>query len=167
MESDLTVTSTKLQQLESIASGKSADSDPSAIKSKIAMFLLAHADKVMDTVAPLECLREELSKSYIENIQERLDDPELTPGQLARMISDIQSMNQYSISMLRDILDADKLQAFITIDASTHVEESTTNVLNLDTAASRSRVTRALQQILQLSENRDAEGGQTFDTENN
>ena len=161
MDKDLIVTSKKLQQLEKIASGESVNADAVDIKSKIAMFLVAHADKVMDTVAPLECLREELSKSYIENIQERLDDPELTPGQLARMISDIQYMNQYSINMLRDVLDADKLQSLITVNNTTHVDGSTNNILNLNTAASRSRVTRALQQIMKLSE---GEGDYTIDT---
>lgn len=164
MDKDLIVTSKKLQQLEKIASGESVNADAVDIKSKIAMFLVAHADKVMDTVAPLECLREELSKSYIENIQERLDDPELTPGQLARMISDIQYMNQYSINMLRDVLDADKLQSLITVNNTTHVDGSTNNILNLNTAASRSRVTRALQQIMKLSEE---EGDYTIDTKDN
>lgn len=164
MDNDLIVTSKKLQQLEKIASGEAVNADAVDIKSKIAMFLVAHADKVMDTVAPLECLREELSKSYIESIQERLDDPELTPGQLARMISDIQYMNQYSINMLRDVLDADKLQSLITVNNTTHVDGSTNNILNLNTAASRSRVTRALQQIMKLSEE---EGDYTIDTKNN
>ena len=164
MDKDLIVTSKKLQQLEKSASGESVNADAVDIKSKIAMFLVAHADKVMDTVAPLECLREELSKSYIENIQERLDDPELTPGQLARMISDIQYMNQYSINMLRDVLDADKLQSLITVNNTTHVDGSTNNILNLNTAASRSRVTRALQQIMKLSE---GEGDYTIDTKDN
>lgn len=164
MDKDLIVTSKKLQQLEKIASGEFVNADAVDIKSKIAMFLVAHADKVMDTVAPLECLREELSKSYIENIQERLDDPELTPGQLARMISDIQYMNQYSINMLRDVLDADKLQSLITVNNTTHVDGSTNNILNLNTAASRSRVTRALQQIMKLSE---GEGDYTIDTKDN
>lgn len=163
MDNDLIVTSKKLQQLEKIASGEAVNADAVDIKSKIAMFLVAHADKVMDTVAPLECLREELSKSYIESIQERLDDPELTPGQLARMISDIQYMNQYSINMLRDVLDADKLQSLITVNNTTHVDGSTNNILNLNTAASRSRVTRALQQIMKLSEE---EGDYTIDTKN-
>lgn len=164
MDNDLIVTSKKLQQLEKIASGEAVNADAVDIKSKIAMFLVAHADKVMDTVAPLECLREELSKSYIESIQERLDDPELTPGQLAKMISDIQYMNQYSINMLRDVLDADKLQSLITVNNTTHVDGSTNNILNLNTAASRSRVTRALQQIMKLSEE---EGDYTIDTKNN
>lgn len=164
MDNDLIVTSKKLQQLEKIASGEAVNADAVDIKSKIAMFLVAHADKVMDTVAPLECLREELSKSYIESIQERLDDPELTPSQLARMISDIQYMNQYSINMLRDVLDADKLQSLITVNNTTHVDGSTNNILNLNTAASRSRVTRALQQIMKLSEE---EGDYTIDTKNN
>ena len=121
------------------------------VSPKIALFLLAHADKVMDTVAPLEALRDELAKVYTTKVQEKLDDPELTPGQLARIISDIQSMNIYSMTALKNILDADKLQAIIATDASSNVENMTVNILNLPDAASRSRVARALDQISRLN----------------
>lgn len=147
----LDLTSTKLKQLVNIAEGETGGLDSSNIKSKIALFLLAHADKVMDTVAPLEALRDELAKVYTTKVQEKLDDPELTPGQLARIISDIQSMNIYSITALKNILDADKLQAIIATDASSNVENMTVNILNLPDAASRSRVTRALEQISRLN----------------
>ncbi len=156
-ETNLALTSSKLKQLQSIANGETGGLDSGNVKTKIALFLLAHADKVMDTVAPLEALRDVLSESYITKVQEKLEDPELTAGQLARMISDIQTMNMYSISSLRNILDADKLQAVIAVDASTNVENSTVNVLNLPNAASRSRVARALKQIAELNLN-DSEG---------
>lgn len=143
---------TKLQQLQSIADGDVASFDTGSMKSKIALFLLAHADKVMDTVPALESLREVLSQSYMEKVQDKLEDPELTPGQIARMISDIQSMNTYSLTTLKDVIDEDKLQAVIAVDASTNVENSTVNVLNLPDAASRSRVMRALQKISELSD---------------
>ena len=148
---ELELTSTKLKQLTNIAKGDIVGVDSGNIKSKIALFLLAHADKVMDTVAPLEALRDVLSESYMEKVQEKLEDPELTAGQVARMIADIQSMNVYSITALKNILDADKLQAVIAVDASNKVENTTVNILNLPDAASRSRVTRALQQISKLN----------------
>lgn len=144
---EIAKTATKLQQLQSIAEGNNNTLDSSGIKSKIAMFLLAHADKVMDTVAPLEALRDVLSESYAEKVQQKLEDPELTPGQVARMITDIQTMNTYSLTALKSIIDADKLQSVIAVDTSTKIEGATINVLNLPDAASRSRVLRALQQI--------------------
>lgn len=145
-------TNTKLQQLQSIANGDVASFDTGSMKSKIALFLLAHADKVMDTVPALESLREVLSQSYMEKVQDKLEDPELTPGQIARMIGDIQSMNTYSLTTLKNVIEEDKLQAVIAVDASTNVENSTVNVLNLPDAASRSRVMRALQKISELSD---------------
>ena len=125
----------------------------------MAAFMLAHADKVMDTVAPLEGLRDVLVEEFISRSQDRLEDPELTSGQLAGMIDQIQNINGYSISVLQSILNADKLQTFINIDASDNSTNKQVSVMNLDTAQSRARVAKAVAAISQIlqQENDDKE----------
>ena len=150
----ITNSSNKLKKLEEIASGTNISLDSAALKTKLATFIVAHADKVMDTVAPLESLREMLTETYIEKVQERIEDPEITPGAIAGMIDNIQQMNMYSLKTLAAVLDADKLQTFIAIDASDR-SQSQVNVLNLDTAPSRAKVAKAvasLNKLLQQSE---------------
>lgn len=155
----------KIAQLDSIASGGVTSYDSSSIKGKMALFLLAHADKVMDTVAPLETLRDELVDKYTETVQERMEDPELTPGQVSKMIADIQNMNMYSFNMLKSILDADKLQTLVNIDMSSNKTINTqVNDLSLDSAASRARVARALDLIYRLEEVNNSENADSSTT---
>lgn len=145
--------SSKIAQLQTLASGKSTSFDSASVKSKMALFLLAHADKVMDTVAPLETLRDELVAKYTETVQDRMEDPELTPGQVSKMIADIQGMNMYSFNMLKSLLDADKLQTLINIDMSSNKSVNTQlNDVSLTSAASRARVIRALEMIDKLED---------------
>ena len=152
----------KLQRLEQIASGASVSLDSSSLKTKLATFIVAHADKVMDTVAPLESLREELTTAYIEKVQDRLEDPELTPGMIAGMIDNIQQMNLYSLQTLSAVLDADKLQTFIAIDASDN-SQNQVNVLNLDSAPSRAKVAKAVASLTKLLQTAGNEEGQAND----
>ena len=159
--SEMITTSGKIQQLEALASGQQVTTsvDSSSLKSRMAAFMLAHADKVMDTVAPLEGLRDVLVEEFISRSQDRLEDPELTSGQLAGMIDQIQNINGYSISVLQSILNADKLQTFINIDASDNSTNKQVSVMNLDTAQSRARVAKAVAAISQIlqQENDDKE----------
>lgn len=139
----------KLKQLEEISNNTRVAVDSSSLKNKLASFLIAHADKVMDTVAPLEGLRDLLTEEYIAKAQEALEDPELSTGRLASMIEDIQNMNLYAINSLSKILDADKLQTYINIDASDK-SQTQVNVLNLDTPQSRAKVLKAVAEISHL-----------------
>lgn len=151
------ISASKLQSLQNIAAGEVTSYDSSALKGKMALFLLAHADKVMDTVAPLETLRDELVIKYAERVQERMEDPELTPGAVAKMIGDIQQMNTYSFNMLKSLLDADKLQTLINIDMSNNVNNTQiNNEMPLETASSRARVLRALQLLNKLQDEEDS-----------
>lgn len=154
--------STKLSRLEDIASGKTVAVDSASLKTKIATFIVAHADKVMDTVAPLETLREMLAEKYIEKVQERMEDPELTPGTIASMIDNIEQMNLYSLTTLAKVLEADKLQTFIAIDASDN-SQSQVNVLNLDSAPSRAKVAKAVSALTKLIQQQSDEEGQPND----
>ena len=139
----------KLHQLENIANNTRIAVDSASLKNKLASFLIAHADKVMDTVAPLEGLRDLLTEEYISKAQEALEDPELSTGKIAAMIEDIQNMNLYAINSLSKILDADKLQTFINIDASNNSQQQV-NVLNLDSPQSRARVLKAVSEISRI-----------------
>lgn len=153
-ENEISVLSkkTKLQQLEDISSGTTTSIDSSSLKSKIASFLVAYADKVMDTVGPLEQLRDILAEEYISKAQEALDNPEITPTGIANMITQIQDMNNYSLNTLRTLISADKLQTFISIDASDN-SSSNYNVLNLDSAQSRARVLKAVSALDRIANN--------------
>ncbi len=139
----------KLKQLEAISNGTVKSVDSSELKSKIASFLVAYADKVMDTVGPLEQLRDILAEEYITKAQEIMEDPEATAGTIAKLIQNIQEMNTYSISTLKSMLDADKLQTYISIDASSN-NSGNVNVLNLDNAQSRAKVLKAVSDINKL-----------------
>lgn len=141
--------SDKIKQLERLAADGEVSIDSASLKNKLSAFLIAHADKVMDTVAPLEALRDLLTEEYIAKAQETLDDPELSTGKLAGMISDIQNMNLYAIDSLKKIVDADKLQAYININASDN-SKTQVNVLNLDNAQSRARVLKAVSEISRI-----------------
>lgn len=159
----VTSSAQKLKKLEEIASGTNISLDSLSLKSKLATFIVAHADKVMDTVAPLETLREELTNTYIGKVQEKLEDPELTPGVIASMIENIQYMNLYSIKTLASVLEADKLQTFISIDASDN-SQTQVNVLNLDSAPSRAKVAKAVTALTKLmQESESFEEGQSND----
>lgn len=149
--SDIIQANKKLRKLEEIASGTDVSLDSNSLKTKLATFIVAHADKVMDTVAPLETLREMLTEQYITKAQERFDDPEVTTGMIASMIADIQEMNLYSLKTLASVLDADKLQTFIAIDASDR-SQTQVNVLNLETAPSRAKVAKAVSALNKLLE---------------
>lgn len=138
----------KLRQLENIANNTKVSVDSASLKNKLASFLIAHADKVMDTVAPLEGLRDLLTEEYISKAQEALDDPEISTGKIAAMIEDIQNMNLYAINSLAKILDADKLQTYINIDASNTQQQ--VNVLNLDSPQSRAKVLKAVSEISRI-----------------
>ena len=156
----------KLQQLEKICSGEHIGIDSSSLKTKLATFLAAYADKVMDTVAPLEQLRDLLTETYISKAMDRLDDPELSSGSVAKMIEEIESMNLYSVGALETILDADKLQTFISInqtDNSTTVH--TGNSLNLDSPQSRDKVAKAVQALTKLMNNDDILEGEVVDVD--
>lgn len=150
--SEMITTANKIKQLEDLASGAEVTTsvDSSSLKSRMAAFMLAHADKVMDTVAPLEGLRDVLVEELIERAQARLDDPELTTGQIGAMIEQIQNINSYSVSVLQNILNADKLQAFINIDASDKSVNKQVSVMNLDNAQSRARVAKAVAAISKI-----------------
>ena len=139
----------KLKQLQAISDGTVKGVDSSELKSKIASFLVAYADKVMDTVGPLEQLRDILAEEYIVKAQEIMEDPEATAGTIAKLIQNIQEMNTYSISTLKSMLDADKLQTYISIDASSN-NSGNVNVLNLDNAQSRAKVLKAVSDINKL-----------------
>jgi hypothetical protein len=108
-------------------------------------------------------LREELTNSYIEKAMERIDDPEITPGIIAGMIDNIQQMNLYSLKTLQAVLDADKLQTFIAIDASDK-SQTQVNVLDLESAMSRAKVTKAVSALTRLIQNSEiVEEGQLND----
>lgn len=141
--------SDKIKQLENLANGTEISVDSSSLKNKLSAFLIAHADKVMDTVAPLESLRDILTEEYIAKAQETLDDPELSTGKLAGMINDIQNMNLYAIDSLKKIVDADKLQTYINIDNSDN-SKTQINVLDLDNAQSRAKVIKAVAEISRI-----------------
>lgn len=160
--STVTQSSDKLRKLEDIASGTAVSLDSSSLKTKIATFIVAHADKVMDTVAPLETLREELTGTYIEKVMERIDDPEVSPGLIAGMIYDIQRMNRYSIQTLSDVLDREQLQPLISIDASDN-SQTQVNVLNLESAPSRAKVAKAVAALTALMQQSQDEGDNNND----
>lgn len=166
MSEELAITSSKIRALENIADGTQSGIDATQLKSKIASFILAHADKVMDTVAPLEQLREMLSEEYITRAQAVMDDPELTTGRLSRMIQDIQQMNLYSMGVLNQIIEADKVQAAAASGSPQHVVNTQLNILNLDDAGSRSKVTNAVEAISRLLKNQPVEGEVTNDQTN-
>lgn len=139
----------KIKKLESVVNGDNVNVDAISLKSKLATFLLAHADKVMDTVAPLEQLREEMVNAFIEKSLECADNPEVSPGTLYNIIDAIQSMNAYAVSSAKGILDADKLSTNIVIDASDK-SVHTNNSLNLNDSLSRARVIKAVDSITKL-----------------
>lgn len=157
----------KLQKLQALAQGSPVPStDTAALKSRIATFMIAHADKVMDAVAPLECLRDELVQKFSEMVQDSLEDPELTIGTVSRAIDAVQTMNTYSLSTLRGILEQEKLTTYIAIDASDRSTVVNNNVLNLDNPQSRQKVIKAVDAILKLAQA--SEGGlHTDDSQNN
>ena len=67
----------KIQKLEGVISGQPIAIDPIEVKSKLATFMLAHADKVMDTVAPLEQLREEVVNAFVEKTMDMTENEEV------------------------------------------------------------------------------------------
>ena len=159
----------KIQKLENVVSGQPANIDPVEIKSKLATFLLAHADKVMDTVAPLEQLREEVTSAFIEKTMDMTENPEVTAGQLANAIDAIQQMNMYAVNTAKSLIEADKLSTNIVINSTNNTVNATQhNSLNLDSALSRAKVTKAVAALNKLlsSQNDDLQGGEQDDIEN-
>lgn len=143
----------KLQKLEALAKGDPVPApDSSELKSRIASFLVAYADKVMDSVAPLECLRDELIEKFTELSQGMMEDPEVTLGAIYRAITAVQETNNYSIAALNSLLNAEKLTTYINIDASDNSTNINMNVLGLENAQSRQRVRKAVEAILKLSQ---------------
>lgn len=154
----------KIQQLEAIAASAARSSDATTLKSQLATFLLSHASKVMDTVAPLETLRDELSTTFIEKAQDMLEDPEITPGQLYKAIDAIQAMNTYSLGVIKNILDAEKLSTIVAIDASDNsITNVNSNVLNLEGATSRAKVAKAIAAINRIMSESSDTGGESND----
>lgn len=161
-------TMSKIQQLENIVNGKAAPIDPIDLKSKLATFLLAHADKVMDTVAPLEQLREEVVDAFISKTLDMSANEETSPGALYNAIDAIQQMNNYAISTVKAALDSDKVSGNIVINATSTVNNTQHNSLNLNNALSRAKVTKAVAAINQLLAAQDSEiivqGGEENDS---
>lgn len=156
----------KIQTLENVVSGKPASLDPVEIKSKLATFMLAHADKVMDTVAPLEQLREEVTNAFIEKTMDMTENPEVTAGQLAMAIDSIQRMNEYAVNTAKAVLDAEKISTNIVINSTTNtVNQTQHNSLNLDSAISRAKVTKAVSALTELLSKQDT-GGEQSDSNN-
>lgn len=159
----------KIQKLENVISGVSANVDPIELKSKIATFMLVHADKVMDTVAPLEQLREEVTNAFIEKTMDMTDNPEVTPGQLAHAIEAIQQMNLYAVNTAKAVLDAEKITTNIVINSSSNTVNNTQhNSLNINSALSRAKVTKAVAALSQLLANEEdvpQQGGEQDDIE--
>lgn len=158
----------KIQKLEGVISGQPIAIDPIEVKSKLATFMLAHADKVMDTVAPLEQLREEVVNAFVEKTMDMTENEEVTAGQLAHAIDAIQQMNMYAVNTAKAVLDAEKISTNIVINSTTNtVNQTQHNSLNLDNALSRAKVTKAVAALTQLLNKQDTviQGGEQDDNE--
>ena len=158
----------KIKTLENVVNGSPAVIDPVETKSKLATFLLAHADKVMDTVPPLEQLREEVTTAFIDKAMEMTDDPEVSAGQLARVLDAIQQMNLYAVNTAKSVLDAEKIATNIVINSTNNTVNNTQhNTLNLDSALSRAKVTKAVAAVNALlsKDIEQSQGGEESDNE--